>query len=295
MYIEEVSELPVKERFFYWIKERTNIKHKKDLGLPKPWTNDVILQSYRFCNVRRMDDKVSHWLSKNWYEPYFDHKNILAAVALARFINQVESLSFVGFPLKWDTEKIKSRMRKYRDDPSSPTSIFSAAYMVRGGDAGGEKISDVVDRYVNPLIVNNIKSQLDRDCMEESHSILQNCYGFGSFNAGQVVADLRWAMEGGWLDAKHWAPVGPGSSRGMQRLQGIDVKASRQSRMVKQEEFIEFLHELMKEGNKRKDIKNLPVVSIMEAQDWQNCLCEFDKYERVLWDQGRPKQKYPGV
>lgn len=295
MLIEQVAELSLKERFFYWIKERTAIRTRRYSGEPKPWTDDAILQSYRFCNVRRMDDKVSAWLYNNWYQPNFDHKNILAAVAIARFINQVESLSYVGFPYKWDIEKIKSRMRKYRDDPASPTSIFSAAYMVRGGDAGGEKVSDVVDRYVNPLVVDNIKDQLDTEYMEESHAIIQKCYGFGSFNAGQIVADLRWAMKGDWVDKDTWAPVGPGSSRGMQRLLGIDVKASRQSRIVPQEEFMEFLTDLMEEGRKRKDLKKLPVVKIMEAQDWQNCLCEFDKYERVLWNQGRPKQKYDGV
>ena len=31
----------------------------------------------------------------------------------------------------------------------------------------------------------------------------------------------------------------------------------------------------------------------MEAHDWQNCLCEFDKYSRVvLGEEGRPKQLY---
>lgn len=31
------------------------------------------------------------------------------------------------------------------------------------------------------------------------------------------------------------------------------------------------------------------------AQDIQNCLCEFDKYERVRLGEGAPKQRYPGV
>lgn len=33
----------------------------------------------------------------------------------------------------------------------------------------------------------------------------------------------------------------------------------------------------------------------LSAQDLQNCLCEFDKYERVRLGEGRPKQLYPGV
>ena len=33
----------------------------------------------------------------------------------------------------------------------------------------------------------------------------------------------------------------------------------------------------------------------LHAQDLQNCLCEFDKYERVRLGEGRPKSTYPGV
>jgi hypothetical protein len=34
---------------------------------------------------------------------------------------------------------------------------------------------------------------------------------------------------------------------------------------------------------------------LIHAQDLQNCLCEFDKYERVRLGEGRPRSNYPGV
>jgi hypothetical protein len=33
----------------------------------------------------------------------------------------------------------------------------------------------------------------------------------------------------------------------------------------------------------------------LHAQDVQNCLCEFDKYERVRLGEGKPRSTYPGV
>jgi hypothetical protein len=33
----------------------------------------------------------------------------------------------------------------------------------------------------------------------------------------------------------------------------------------------------------------------LHAQDLQNCLCEFDKYERVRLGEGRPRSNYPGL
>jgi len=79
MKIEQVKKLDVQERWLYWIKEREKIRLAKDAGDSKPWTDDVILQSYRFCNVRRMDDKVSQWLLNNWYKPYRGHPHMLKA------------------------------------------------------------------------------------------------------------------------------------------------------------------------------------------------------------------------
>ena len=33
----------------------------------------------------------------------------------------------------------------------------------------------------------------------------------------------------------------------------------------------------------------------IHAQALQNCLCEFDKYERVRLGEGRPRNNYPGI
>ena len=40
----------------------------------------------------------------------------------------------------------------------------------------------------------------------------------------------------------------------------------------------------------------IPMLKEMElhAQDLQNCLCEFDKYERTRLGEGRPRSTYPG-
>ena len=108
MKIEAVKKLSVSSRLLYWIQEREKVRQLKEAGAPKPWTDDEVLQRYRFCNVRRMDDKVSRWLFENWYQPNFDHPNMLLACALARFINLPASLEVIGFPTQWRPDKIKA-------------------------------------------------------------------------------------------------------------------------------------------------------------------------------------------
>src|SRR3990167_10684356 len=105
MLIEDVKKLSPMERFCYFIQERESIRLKKESGEPRPWTDDEIFLMYKFTNVRRMDDRVSQWLLKNWFLPYFDHKNMLTAVTLAREVNRIEVLEELGFPKTWNPDR----------------------------------------------------------------------------------------------------------------------------------------------------------------------------------------------
>jgi len=47
-------------------KERTNIYYKKEILKEKaPWTEDEILNKYKFVNTKRKWDRESRWLLKN--------------------------------------------------------------------------------------------------------------------------------------------------------------------------------------------------------------------------------------
>lgn len=274
------------ERLLYWIRERESIRLKKEAGEPKPWTDDDILQRYRFCNARRMDDKVSRWLLENWYEPYRDHPNTLYAVALARFVNLPSSLVLVTPFLYHDDlphwGSIRTVLRKAKEKGA----VFNGAYMVRGNTTISEdKIGTVVDEYIGALVKANVN--VDTSSMERTHERIAAVYGFGSFMAGQVVADLRWAMSGEWTDRMTWAPMGPGSLRGINRLCEKPIKAS-----MSAEEFLGKLR-----GVKETCYKKLPVgiMHRIELMDLQNCMCEYDKYNRALSGEGKPKMLYAGV
>jgi hypothetical protein len=271
----------------YWIQERENIRLARAAGSTPPWTDDPILQTYRFCNVRRMDDKVSQWLLNNWYLPYKDHPNTLAAVVLARHFNLPSAL-------EWLTDLVFHRGRVewarikevVRERKALGFNVFNSAYMVRGIGTT-DKTEMVVDRVARPLHESSKEGRIIYpDSMKKTHEVLSCFWGMGSFMAGQVVADLRWAVTGRWSDRHTWAPVGPGSARGMNRLHDRDVKAP-----LHQDQFLEDLTTLV--GKLRKALPG-SIADRLEVMDYQNCLCEFDKYERTLRGEGKPKQLYRG-
>lgn len=282
MNIEEVKKLDPFERLVYWITERESIRLKKEAGEPRPWTDDDILNTYRFCNVRRMDDRVSQWLLKNWYEPYRDHKNIVLACVLARHFNQPSTLEAIGFPEVWNRQTV-GRMFERVEKLRLERAVFNGAYMIRAGSDWSNKVEmvfyETVQQFVpqlSDLVFHSVESAVT--CF--------SCYrNLGTFMAGQIVADLRWATSWRFKDRLRWAAIGPGSRRGMNRLLGRDIKS-----FMGQEEFNHWFGTEVLEN-----VKSLIPRSIskrLEAIDYQNCLCEFDKYERTLFDGRRPKQLY---
>ncbi len=295
----DVKKLKPVERFLYFIKEREKVRVLKEGGYPKPWTDDEILQQYRFCNVRRMDDKVSRWLKEWWYQPHYNHPNMLVACVIARHFNVIHVFdaitSYVFGTSRMDTKyRPAEALAAIQKIKARGQTVFNGAYMIHA-DKSADKSEMVINRVVQPFY--DKPPALDYTSMERCVEKLTTFWNIGSFMAGQIVADLRWATHGGydnnpvrredaWADRKTWAPIGPGSKRGMNRLLERDLAAS-----LSQEEFTTHLSALMVECKAK-----LPkeIHSRLEAMDYQNCLCETDKLNRVLNGEGKPKQRYPG-
>jgi hypothetical protein len=264
----------------YWIQEREKIREQKDSGVPRPWTKDPILASYRFCNVRRQDDKVTRWLADNWY-PHWDTPNFVANMTIARLINESPTLEFMSqfteFWADWFPRVLTNRLKSWRDQGNR---VFNPAYIVT---TCGKKM-DKLDYVIR--VASDVR-KLPRPAPDESlasyFGLLTTVDGLGAgFLAAQIVADLKHTPLLSTAPDWHvWCAPGPGSMRGFNRLCGLAPDA----RKWNADEFRRHIKEL------QFAILSGANVSI-DSQDVQNCLCEFDKYMRAR-DGGRPKQNYP--
>ena len=52
------ARLDLLKRLAYFVVERDEIRQKKEAGVEAPWTEDEILATYRFCNIRRKQDRT---------------------------------------------------------------------------------------------------------------------------------------------------------------------------------------------------------------------------------------------
>lgn len=255
----------------FWMREREKVKVAKEAGHPKPWTKDSMLQQYRFCNVRREDDKVTRWLRHNWYNPNQTHPNLYLAAIMARLINWPPALEEIGFPFTWDYKRYLTILqnRKMRGEQ-----IWTGAYMVT---AGGKRVAKeiAVCDMVHGFYTSKYRPGNDSNLLDVWVALQnQGVSGMGSFLSAQIVADLKYTpILMGSSDWWSFCAPGPGSVAGLARLTGETVW----TQMGFQEEVNQLRKHLKVEGK-------------LCAQDLQNCLCEFSKYRR-----GFSRSKYPGV
>lgn len=268
-----------------FIHERHQIYLSKTAGNSKPWTEDKILASYRFCNVYRELDSVTEWITRNWRKPFADDPDLWFAMAVARLINWPDTLGLVGYPVPYDPAQFTHVVHQQQDRGYK---AFSGAYIVSTNGFSMDK-ADYLDQHVLRPMWNDRESIRPRkgDTLLSFYSRLNRYNGMGSFMAGQVIADTKYAGElskaPDWVT---WAASGPGSRRGLNRVMGRPLTASWPGPSW---------HMTLLELKAAID----PIVEevgwpIIHAQDLQNCLCEFDKYERTRLGEGRPRSTYPG-
>lgn len=277
----------VKE-LFAWIKERQSIWVRKFRGERKPWTRDAILQQYRFCNVYRELDTVTQWINVNWRTPHAADQHLWFAMVVARLFNVPHTLQAIGYPAPWRPATILKGIAQVRN---RQLTVFNSAYIVSTNGRKMDKVSYLLQHVLAPLWENRkpLAHMYTHKGMtlQEFHRHLTQFDGLGSFMAAQVVADIKYAKP--LLTAQDWytwAASGPGSRRGLNRVVGRELDAP-----WREVEWLGALHQLHLQVEPLIKRADLPM---LHAQDLQNCLCEFDKYERTRLGQGRPRSTYPG-
>lgn len=271
----------------YWINERHSIYMARQAGKPKPWTADEILLNFRFCNVYRELDTVTAWIAENWRDPNTGDPNLWFNMVIARLLNWPETLGELKYTHRWNKGGFISTLHKRRDRGDK---VFSSAYIVSTNGHAMDKVEYLAEYVLDPLWDDRKDIQPRHgDTLAAFHTRLMSYDGMGSFMAAQVVADVKHAQDSALSYASDWytwAAPGPGSLRGMNRVMGRDFEDTKFKRA-----WVKELAELKLAVDGRAKLLKLPEIS---AQDLQNCLCEFDKYERTRLGEGQPRNRYPG-
>lgn len=286
-----ITYAPKIEDILYWVAERENIRQMKEAGEPREmWTADPILQKYRFCNVRRRDDRMTKWMCDNMFTPYKlnDEPDLWFVSAIARYVNWPPSLlallvngAIPSTAERFDPDCFVTVMDGLK---KQGLKCWGSAYMLYPGrETGSNKAETVAYRFLLPLVegAEKIRESVTSNRISSVVEELTKYYGWNTFLAGQVAADLSYYDLKDAEDLYTWAPMGPGSQRGLNRLNRIKLGHN-----WRQEPFNEQLRFIHSEICEQLDLENVTL------HDVQNCLCEMDKYWRVLAKEGAPRSRY---
>lgn len=286
--------MQVDDILVYFVRERESIRVKRANLTPPPWSSDLIFRTYRFCNVRRRDDRVSCWLLEHvLLQKHIDYdlQSFLLFSAWCRWVNWpptiAEALRRGFYPQK---EVDWEGLGKFVDQFGATQKTWTGAYMIctpkRGEKKGcfvardviGCNLASILPKLI-PLFTSNAVS------LSECWSLLHQANYFGSFMAGQVIADWSYtSLLSRAVDLYTWAPMGPGSVRGYNRLLSITPLTKR----PREEDWLQHLWLWRNQviAVLGKSYCDLDMMSV------QSVLCEVDKYLRVKNGEGYPREKY---
>jgi hypothetical protein len=282
------KKFPLMDKFIWYLNERWSIHQKRLKGLPPPWTDDYALQKYRFCQVRREDDRVTRWIHENWLRPHADDPNLWHAMYIAR-IYRPSALAVIEWPEPWGVKR-RGALRRVRQYQRDDNKVFTAAYTLHccnPAPPGDCKMTAYYEIIFNQLWQNRKYLQPTKnDLLMDFRNRLVTQYNIGNFMAAQIIADTKFGFT--MCNASDWATFavsGPGSVRGLNRLCGLPL--NQRWREVE-------WHKALLEARKAIRPQLPKALRSLDAQNVEHGLCEFDKWCRVQ-EGGRPKQTYTVV
>lgn len=248
-----------------------------------PWSNDNVINQYRFTNVYRASDRVSQYLiRKVIYNDQLPQspKEILFRIFLFKLFNKIETwelllskiqcISFADYNFKQYDKILTEAM-------ASGKRIYSAAYIMPSGQSyfGHDRKHSNHLKLIELLMENDLDKRLMAVTkMQQAFELIKQLPGLGDFLAYQLLIDINYSSIINFSEAE-FVVAGPGAKGGISKCFS-DTAGLSNSEIIKlmaERQEIEFV----RLGLTFKNLWGRPLQLI----DCQNIFCEVDKYARI--------------
>lgn len=285
----------------YWrfAAERQSIFFKRLKGEKPPWTDDQILQDFKFTNAYRASDRVSQYLIRHViYEGDDSPDEVFFRIILFKTFNKIETwqllLQKFG-QISWNEFDLKAHETVLTDARNARQSIYSGAYiMPSGGSAFGHsaKHSNHL-RLLQKMMEDDLPSKIcDAKSMQQVFDLLRSYPMIGDFLAYQYATDINYSDLTDFSEMSFVVP-GPGARDGLQKCFSDPGGFS-------EVDLIRLVAERQEDEFKRLGLNFQDLWGRkLQLIDCQNLFCEVDKYARVahpniigISGRNRIKQKF---
>lgn len=289
----------VYETFWRFAAMRQEIFFARFSGRKPPWTEDQILQQYKFTNAYRASDRVSQYLIRNViYAGDQSVDEVFFRTILFKIFNRIETwelllsklgeITFADYSFNRYNAILSNAM-------CSGTAIYSPAYiMPSGGPKNKYKWKHTLHlKLLEQMMREELPRRLaDAPSMIKVFETLRSYHTIGDFLAYQYATDLNYGILTDFNEMAFVVP-GPGARDGIRKCFS-DTGGLTDAEMVKvvtEQQNMAF----EERGLKFRTLWGRPLQLI----DCQNLFCEVDKYARLKHpdikghsNRSRIKQRY---
>lgn len=267
--------------YWYFACERQNIFLKKKNGEPSPWTNDEILQEFKFCNSYRVNDRVSQYLLKNVIyngKKYTDADMIFRIILFKLFNkestwelleNEIGDITLSSFDFNKYSQILENAI-------NNGQKIYNDAYISCANKAFGydRKHENHLALLEKMFLKDHIDTKIiNSKNMEEAFNIIKSYPLIGNFMAYQLITDINYSNVVNFSEME-FTVAGPGSERGIK-------KCFISTGGLSKEEIIKYMCKNQEKEFKRLGLDFKPIGNrLLQLIDCQNIFCELDKYCR---------------
>lgn len=270
--------------YWYFASERQRVFERRVAGEPDPWTQDPVLQRFKFCNVFRAADRVSQYLIRHvtYHGESCSAEDRLFQIVAFRFFSRIETWRairrFLGrYPTLRElangsfTDALEYARR-------TNGGLYTGAFILCANNAYGQLLKHL--NHVELLRHMFLREQLGNQLLtarslRDIYQLLHAYPLMGDFMSYQIAIDLNYSNLINFSENDFTQP-GPGALRGIRKVfqtLGDYSPAEAILWMVERQEV-----EFARLGLQFNGLWGRP----LQAIDCQGLFCETDKYCREV-------------
>ncbi|KAJ7160755.1 hypothetical protein C8R46DRAFT_1105576 [Mycena filopes] len=274
------------DTLFYWLNERKAIDNRRRAGMPAPWTEDSILQKYKFCNAYRVLDRTSQFVVTDVIEKGSkDRTELLFRILLFNAFNRIETWELLqdacGGTPTWDAFDLHEYDKVLSGALDVGVSLFSGAYIKIGYKLDYDKNHmhhlQLLEILMEELPDVLVKAQYAADVYER----IAAHQGMGAFSAYQLMLSLSYSPLLNFA-ANDFVVPGLGASSGLVKLFGASMQHAKAAVPDIEADVLRWLTSTQRAHFTRLGIA-FPYLNgghELDVADFEHAVCEVDKYAR---------------
>ncbi|HEU0090050.1 MAG TPA: nucleotide kinase domain-containing protein [Pseudonocardiaceae bacterium] len=211
--------------YWYFASERQAVFERRVAGLPAPWTDDAILQTFKFCNVFRAADRVSQYMIRDvcYHDEPCTPEDRIFQIVVFRTFSKIETWrsvrAFLGRYPTLDDLGDGSLTRALDQARRENGGLYTGAFILCATDAYGQgrKHLNHVELFRHMFLADSLGVKLlAAKSLREVYDLLHAYPLMGDFMSYQTTIDLNYSELINFSE-NEFTQAGPGALRGIKK------------------------------------------------------------------------------